>query len=513
MNDNPRVRPSHFAQQMCSIISERSEVRRIKAASVIIHLSVLFLTTVAGCNRPPQSAEEPSMSKSSQPPIADPNDDELSKRWREKSAKYVEAVNELVRRGISEGWENIDEKDEPQDSRQPMASAVLDAVRRANESNNLDGLRERFPPAHSPFIDMLNDNGQDLPVVLLLDDGRIIVRMGAPYEDGSLVVIDDLELKPLSPDLLSVGRSPNRRFFAVARDDGVTIHQGWDGPRTAHFKWPTGEEGVPEPFQVEPLETTPTITQLIPFDTGDKALLVSPEGVFVLAEDRAVRLLPTSDQMKEHFEWLQKEYPKDPLSYGLSMEHGAISPDGKWVAAGHQSSLHYIFDAEDLKIVGEVGNMSEYPHYAVFSSDSSMVAVNSCHFYNGATIGVPTTLLPGLKTEPYEEDPRLVSLEDGSRVYAAIARGHEFIIGDANGFLRAFDLQGRFRWQHFIGSSIGDIDISPDGKRLVVTTYAGFLCILDLDTGTRDPFTIGTSTHQERRRWLFWKKEPRPLVW
>jgi hypothetical protein len=47
----------------------------------------------------------------------------------------------------------------------------------------------------------------------------------------------------------------------------------------------------------------------------------------------------------------------------------------------------------------------------------------------------------------------------------------------------------------------------------VVTTYAGFLCILDLDTGEPDPFAIGTATLRERRRLLFWEKEPRPLLW
>jgi hypothetical protein len=126
-----------------------------------------------------------------------------------------------------------------------------------------------------------------------------------------------------------------------------------------------------------------------------------------------------------------------------------------------------------------------------------MIAFNSCHFYNGMTIGAPTRLLPGLKTESYEPDDRIVELEDESRVYAAVSRGDEFIIGDANGYLRAFDIKGNPRWQHFIGSSVGDIDLS----------------IIDLDTGEADPFVIGTSQHQERRRWLFWKGEKKPLAW
>jgi len=142
-----------------------------------------------------------------------------------------------------------------------------------------------------------------------------------------------------------------------------------------------------------------------------------------------------------------------------------------------------------------------------------MIALNSCHFYNGRTLGVPLSLLPGLTTESYEVDKRLMLLEVGARVYAGVCRDGEFIIGDASGYLRAFDLSGNARWQHFIGSSIGDIDISEDGKTLVATTYAGFLSIIDMDTGQPDPFTISTGDHRERRRWLFWKKELQPLIW
>jgi hypothetical protein len=175
--------------------------------------------------------------------------------------------------------------------------------------------------------------------------------------------------------------------------------------------------------------------------------------------------------------------------------------------------MHCVFDANSLELIAEIGNMMDYPHYAICSSDGSVLAFNSCHFYSGVTIGVPTNLIRGLKTKQYKPDRRLVELENGSRVYAGVCRGDEFIIGNASGYLRAFDLTGKLRWQHFIGSSVGDIDISRDGNKLVVTTYAGFLSLIDLDTGEADPFAIGTSTNRERRRWLFWKHEKTPLIW
>jgi hypothetical protein len=154
-------------------------------------------------------------------------------------------------------------------------------------------------------------------------------------------------------------------------------------------------------------------------------------------------------------------------------------------------------------------------------------------FSYGATLVVPTSRFPGLSVSSedlekhwfskntaaemrkglQELDRDLVLIDAESKVYAAAWRGEEFIMGDAYGDLRAFDKTGEVLWQHFIGSSVNDIDLSPDGKTLVVTTYAGFVCILDLDTGEPDPFAISTATHRERRRWLLWKNEPKPLVW
>ena len=73
------------------------------------------------------------------------------------------------------------------------------------------------------------------------------------------------------------------------------------------------------------------------------------------------------------------------------MEHGAVSRDGRFVAVGCQDSSHLVYD-DQLELIGDIGNQSEYPHYAVFSADQSMIAFNSCHFYNGITVGVPLAL-------------------------------------------------------------------------------------------------------------------------
>ncbi|MGC4042350.1 MAG: hypothetical protein QM758_00920 [Armatimonas sp.] len=144
---------------------------------------------------------------------------------------------------------------------------------------------------------------------------------------------------------------------------------------------------------------------------------------------------------------------------------------------------------------------------------TSTYSANSCHFYNGETISVPVATLEGLKTAPYKDDERILPCSGGERIYAAATRSGEFIVGDAYGYVRAYGHDGKLTWQHFLGSTITGMDISANGKTLAVASYAGIVALIDLDTEAADPFQIGTATHRERFRWLFWKGEESPLLW
>jgi len=444
--------------------------------------------------------------------------EELSRQWRERTRAYVAAVNEYIERGINTNWDRMGPSDEPRETRKQLAGRVIDVVRSANKRGEIEELRVKFPPAHGPFVNMLEKYGQGIPAVSVLDDNRIVVRVGNSWIDennpgGYVAVIDGDRVERLSEDIYWVGRSPNREIFALATPAGVVLYRGWDGPHVVSLKWPSGTTVSHSSHLPEETPYPLIVSNLIPFDSGDRALLITEEGIFVLTEGEAAHLLPTSEYLERHFSDVEQEDPDEPIPCGTPMAHGAISPDGRWIACGYQASEHFIFDAATLERVAKIGNLTEYPHCAVFSSDSQVVALNSCHFYDGQTIGVPSNLFPGLETEQYKLDDRFTLLDDDCRVYAGISTDDEFILGDAYGYLRAIDFQGTERWRHFIGSSISAIDFSRDGKTFIATTYAGFLSIIDLHTGARDPFTIGTADHKERRRWLFWKNEPEPLIW
>ena len=430
--------------------------------------------------------------------------------WKERITRYAAAINEYVAKGRSIGWDKMGEQP-PDPDVAYLVDAALEAVRDANRTHQTKTLREHWPPTHAPLIPLLEKNGQSIPVVCLLDDGSVVARIGTPYEGGRTVRIYEDRVEPL-PDVGFFGRSPDRRFFAVASPSGIDVHDGWRGPVVSKVRWPTGCEGLPEGLSADELESPPLPTCLIPFPDGQRVLLVSEDGVFVLSETRATRLLPTEEQIRRYAEWALEDDPESSPIPGLSMEHGALSRSGEFIAAGSQDGEHLVFD-KDLQIAAEVGPMSEYPHYALFSEDDSVVALNSCHFYNGITRGVRIDSLPGLAVPAYEPDERAPVLEEGARVYAGTSRNDEFIIGDAGGYVRSFSTDGEFRWEVFIGSSIGDIDISSDRKTLVVSTYAGFVSLIDLDAGSQPDYQIGVGGHRERYRWIFWRDEKEPLRW
>ncbi|ERO60706.1 hypothetical protein [Pseudomonas piscis] len=427
-------------------------------------------------------------------------------QWHNAVHRYAQDINRYVETGMREGWDNL------QEPYLPPTEHLLPAWQAALEENNAgpwdpatrQAFRQAWPPAHFPLTPRLDDQGQMIPALALLADGSLLARIGAPYEAGSVVHIDNDRVRTLDR-VEYFGACPQRRYFAWARAEGIQVTDGWDGPQVASFAWPERLAGLPADLE---LRERATPSRLIPFPDGQRVLLVSADGIFVLHADGATRLLRNLEELRQD---LAKGVAAEDLNLDLDMEHGAISADGQWIAVGEQSSSHLVFDAQ-LQQVAEIGPGSEYPHFACFNQRGDRLLLNACHFYSGASLGVAVADLPGLATDFYSDDPRTPVLQDGARVYAGVSRGDEFIIGDAYGYLRAFSETGEERWQHYVGSTLCAMDISPDGQTLVAATYAGIIVRIELDRGRPD-WQIGTGAHHEVQRWLFWKDLAKPLLW
>lgn len=429
-------------------------------------------------------------------------------QWHRAVMIYAKGVNRYVEAGNREGWKGLKEP------YMPRTEKLLEAWQAALEESNRGGhdparraaFRQDWPPAHFPLSPLLDQQGQMIPALALLDDGSLLARIGAPYQAGSVVHIADGQSQVLE-QVEFFGVCPQRRYFAWGRAEGIQVTDGWNGPQVASLAWPDPLAGLPEGLELEARER-PNPSALIPFPDGRRVLLVSADGIFVLHAEGATRLLRRLEDIEQD---LKDGVVADDLNIGLCMEHSAVSPDGQWIAVGEQCGSHLVYDAQ-LRLVAQIGPGSEYPHFACFNRRGDRLLLNACHFYNGASLGVAVADLPGLSTDFYSDDPRTPVLQDGARVYAATSRGDEFIIGDAYGYLRAFSETGEDRWQHYVGSSFSAMDISPDGKTLVAATYAGIIVRIALDTARPD-WQIGTGEHHEVERWLFWKDFAQPLQW
>ncbi|MDH1550451.1 MULTISPECIES: hypothetical protein [Pseudomonas] len=430
-------------------------------------------------------------------------------QWQQAVIAYAQAVNDYVAQGRAQGWDNLQAPQVP--ATDHLLDAWLAALQAANRPDCSEQQRQAFrqawPPAHQPLVPLLDEHGQGISNVLLLGDGSLLARIGMPHEKGQVLRIDRHGVTPVI-GVECFGRCPARRYFALGNAEGVRVTAGWGGPQVQRLAWPTGLEGLPAGYPFEPFDLPPAPTALIPFPDGQRVLLVSADGTFVLASDGATRLLPHQARVLDAL--AEGTEPED-ISLGLSMEHGAVSADGRWVVVGEQGSRHLVLD-DRLRWVAEIGPGSEYPHFALFNQRGDQLLLNACHFYSGATLAVRVADLPGLRTDYYSQDPRTPLVQDGARVYAGVARAGEYIIGDAYGYLRAFGEDGQEHWQHYLGSTISAMDISADGRTLVAASHAGIVAEIALDSG-RPAWQIGTGAHGEVRRWLFWKGWDKPLAW
>ena len=433
------------------------------------------------------------------------SDDELSDRWLKEGEAHATATNDYVQRGLTEGWDAVGDLDS-QDERGDMAQAVLQRLQEANRDGTVDEFRKAFPPAWDPMLEIIKENSLGFWSVLLLDDHRMITSVRREdLPDYECIEVTAAEVRPI-PDLQFFGRSPDGSIIVKISKATLSFHAFWDDPAIHEFP-------LPESFRGKEPGLAKWCTQLVPFPDGKRVLWVSEDGIYVLSAESAIRISPTDKRIQDHRDMDDEDDEDGPMPFYLSMDHGNVSPDGKWIATGDQDSTHEIFDANTLEKVADIGPHSEYPHFALFSADSQQVALNACHFYNGVTIGVATADLPGLETEHYDEDEKIRELEHGMRVYCGTAVGDRYIVGDAYGYVRCIDTAGKLIWQWFVGSSITDLSLSPDGEFLAIASHSGMLHLIHLEAGGRCPHQIGTGNHRELFRWVFWKGEEGPLRW
>ncbi len=421
---------------------------------------------------------------------------ECQKEWNEKGEKYAKAVNDMVAFAEVHGWDAYKGED-PVDEREGMTQlceAVFALLKEANERGETAKFRADFPPSNVIFEGCEDEAGNAGEKDKIGDVDQICSLRGenvlfiASNDDGkTLYLLEDDRVSEVAKGVIAVGKSKRNEIYALLRRGEVELIKGYDG------------RGGGEPIAKfsHDVELTYDEAEILPFNDGSKVLLSCHDGIFLISQSGAKLIHPIYEDGQLY------EDDEGNAALYIDMANATISNDNELIVAGEQCGDHVLMDSEGERL-GGIGVQSSYPHFCLFSSDDTQLITNSCHFYNGVTIGVDRALLKrGLEVEAYsydeEGEKNFTLIDDAMRVYAGVATGDFYILGDAYGYIRAVGKDGRKIWRHYLGGTIKSMALSEDGGVLFVGTYGGRLHKLRLGAG-QDSHTIGNGNHKEEFR-------------
>ena len=410
---------------------------------------------------------------------------DIQKEWNLKGQNYAKQINEMVEFAEKNGWENWKGKD-PEDKREHLAEEVIKLLKISNKENKVEQFRNDFPPSHSPIISFLEKQSQSIEQLHFIEDQKMVFLTGTSYQKRQAYILNNDNVIELDKKVNAIGKSKRNNIFAIATEGKISTFKGWEGELISEF---------------ELAETANLgITELIPFNDGKKLILVTSEGIYLVSKRIEQLIHPINEDNEE--DWTSN----------IDMENATLSNDNRYIVVGYQDYDHRILDSNG-KTIGSIGPQSSYPHFCLFSKDDSQLITNSCHFYNGITIGVDSDKLNGISIEAYVDSDEYKIIDDAMRVYIGLATSKYYILGDAYGYIKAFDKNGTKIWRHFLGSTISGMTISEDEQTLWIGSSSGILHKLILGKGHRDKHTIGNGNHYEEFRLLIWKNEPQIWKW
>ncbi|MBF0984517.1 MAG: hypothetical protein HXK63_05225 [Campylobacter sp.] len=410
---------------------------------------------------------------------------EWQKEWNEKGEKYAKAVNDMVAFAEIHGWDAYKGEDavDEREGVTQLCEAVFELLKEANERGETAKFRADFPPSNVIFDKKLRKKLRDIDQICPLGGENVLFI--ASNDDGkTLYLLEGECVSEVADDVIAVGKSKRNEIYALLNQDEVWLIRGYDGK--------SGGELVAR-FSHE-LEIIYDEAEILPFNDGSKVLLTAHDGIFLISQSGTRLIHPIYEDEGED---------EDEYELEIAMANATISNDNELIVAGEQDSDHVLMDREGERL-GSIGAQSSYPHFCLFSADDTQLITNSCHFYNGVTIGVDRALLKrGLEVGFYDPDDggekNFTMIDDAMRVYAGVATRDFYILGDAYSYIKAVGKDGRKIWRHYLGGTIKSMALSEDGSVLFVGTYGGRLHKLRLGAG-QDSHTIGNGNHKEEFR-------------
>ncbi len=390
-----------------------------------------------------------------------------------------------------------------------------------------------FDPAHTPFIPELEKGVGGLSNCAILGPDEFLVLQGTPFWTNTTWHITGDQITECD-SLAGFAWSRNRKFFLTLQtDDSLVVRERYGGEPLDLIPAIPGAAFIPQdlPEKLRRNFGTPgdmgIFTHLAISDDGRKVLLADYErGVILLTKTDSgwsTQLLYPSLLLglEEDINAALKE--KESFRPYCDMIHAALSPDGDYAALGTQMDDHHVFRLSDdgrASLHASLEGLSAYPHDACFSDDSTLVALNSCHFYGGATFACKLSDVRGLKVERKKQREVQTLINDYLRVYASgylpasmtdEATGAFLLAGVS--FANCVAPDGKVLWEVEFGSSGGGMDVCPETGRILIASHSGMLHLFDPSQKQEVPIFAGYRAPREERRWIFWDRLERPIVW
>ncbi|MGM1431294.1 hypothetical protein ACS126_18715 [Sphingobacterium lactis] len=303
------------------------------------------------------------------------NKPDVQEEWNAKGEQYAKEINEMVEFGEKNGWENWKGK-EPEDKRDHLAAEVIRQLKLANLENRVERFRNDFPPSHAPLISFLEKQAQSIEQLHFINDQKIVFLQGTAYQKRQAYILNNDQILELDINIKAIGKSKQNNIFAIATESKISTFKGWEGELIREF--------------ILNVTAKIGITELIPFNDGNKILIVTSEGIYLVSENEEKLIHPLNEGNEE--DW----------SSNIDMENATLSNDNSYIVVGDQCYDHRILDANG-NTLGSIGPQSSYPHFSLFSKDDNQLITNSCHFYNGLTIGIDSDQFIGVRIEEYTE--------------------------------------------------------------------------------------------------------------
>jgi hypothetical protein len=460
--------------------------------------------------------------------------------WNETGRAYYAEYSRRLGVYYGDGDQSIDlDMNDPRS--EALGKRVMAAVIDYNQKGQWQRAREQFDPAYSPLFPLIKKSDCHLGFVAILGPDELLVKNGAAWKTDGVTYHLKGGDKTIVPDVRGLHRSRNRNHLVLARGKALEIH---DARTAAANKFAQPVATIPWPdlsiFRPEGMNEGQAADwqALDDDDLQIEQLGMSDDGMRIVVSCYRQGILLASRHPGEPAWQLVMPDGRDPYWWdnGVApsagdMTHVAISPDGKRLAWGDQSSPHFVAEIADDGVpawYATVGNRSEYPHYACFSDDGRYVALNSCHFYNGSTISFDCQGNRGVKLEAYEDHPQAPCIDGSLRVYAATWVGKPvleaaygkpvrnpggFVLA-GNGIFRIVGATSGLASVQGFGSSASAIDYCHESNRLALTSFSGFVHLYDPLADELPGRIDGMRPRREIARWAMWDHLPHgPVRW